>query len=63
MSIEIRQMLIKSHVVQRAADGADGAGGGAAADEAPAPDSPLSVHQWRAECRRLIGEEIGRAHV
>lgn len=54
MSIEIRQMLIKSQVVQRAADEA-----GADADPAPeaAPREP-ALRDWRAECRRLIVEVL-----
>jgi hypothetical protein len=52
MSIEIRQMLIKSQVVQRAeaADGAEVA-------SVPAP-APRRDHDWRAECRRLICEVL-----
>lgn len=48
MSIEIRQLLIKSQVVQRHADG---------------QRTPQTEHvrqederDWRAECRRLFGE-------
>lgn len=48
MSIEIRQLLIKSQVVQRQADEHSGAEGAAA----PADDE----QDWRAECRRLIVE-------
>jgi hypothetical protein len=48
MSIEIRQMLIKSQVVQRAVDGD-------AAAQAAEPQQQ-SQRDWRAECRRLIGE-------
>jgi len=50
MSIEIRQMLIKSQVVQRAADG----------DDTVEPDAPPQPgqHDWRAECRRLIAEVL-----
>ncbi len=53
MSIEIRQMLIKSQVVQRAAS--DGAG----TDPAPEaePREP-ALRDWRAECRRLIIEVL-----
>lgn len=50
MSIEIRQMLIKSQVVQRAADGDVAA--------APAEPQPQGQRDWRAECRRLIGEVL-----
>ena len=57
MSIEIRHMLIKSQVVQRAA--ADAADAGdlvhGAFDDAP-PQHP--VRDWRAECRRLIAEVL-----
>jgi len=55
MSIEIRQMLIKSQVVQcAAADGAD-----AGTDPAPEaePREP-ALRDWRAECRRLIIEVL-----
>ena len=53
MSIEIRQMLIKSQVVQ-CADGAD-----AGTDPAPEaePREP-ALRDWRAECRRLIIEVL-----
>jgi hypothetical protein len=50
MSIEIRQMSIKSQVVQRAADGD-------AAADADAPQQQ-GERDWRAECRRLIGEVL-----
>ena len=51
MSIEIRQMLIKSQVVQRAASDSDSA--------APAAEAqPAGLRDWRAECRRLIGEVL-----
>lgn len=51
MSIEIRQMLIKSQVVQRAVDGD--------ADDVHAEEpQPQSGRDWRAECRRLIGEVL-----
>ena len=48
MSIEIRQMLIKSQVVQRVGDN----------DAADAGGEPQELRQrdWRAECRRLINE-------
>lgn len=49
MSIEIRQMLIKSQVVQRAADSAGGAG-----TDTCAGSSPQAPADWQAECRRLI---------
>ncbi len=48
MSIEIRQLLIKSQVVQRQGD--DGGANKTGAERAePSGD-------WRAECRRLIAE-------
>ena len=52
MSIEIRQMLIKSQVVQRAASDAG-------TDPAPEaePREP-ALRDWRAECRRLIIEVL-----
>ncbi|GGE72530.1 DUF5908 family protein [Massilia psychrophila] len=52
MSIEIRQMLIKSQVVQRAADGAD------ANDVHAEEPQPQFGRDWRAECRRMIGEVL-----
>lgn len=54
MSIEIRQMLIKSQVVQRAAADAGDAIDGAYDEEPP----QHSVRDWRAECRRLIAEVL-----
>jgi hypothetical protein len=54
MSIEIRQMLIKSQVVQRAADGADGDADDVRAEE----PQPQCGGDWRAECRRMIGEVL-----
>lgn len=53
MSVEIRQMLIKSTVVQGASDGQDAPAEAASSDEA----QPLR-RDWRAECRRLIGEVL-----
>ena len=48
MSIEIRQLLIKSQVVQRHPDEQ----GGVDSAASPAADET----DWRAECRRLIVE-------
>jgi hypothetical protein len=51
MSIEIRNLSIKSSVVQRKADDDGGdEGGQCACDEQHVDDD------WRAECRRLIVE-------
>ena len=54
MSIEIRQMLIKSQVVQRAADDVYDAGGA----DADAPREERREQDRLAECRRLIGEVL-----
>lgn len=53
MSIEIRQMLIKSQVVQRAANESN-TSASADADAAPRP----ALRDWRAECRRLVIEVL-----
>jgi hypothetical protein len=50
MPIEIRQMLIKSQVVQRAADGSEAA--------QPFEPRQQGERDWRAECRRLIREVL-----
>lgn len=52
MSIEIKQMSIKSNVVQRKADDVGGCGERAStAESEPGED-------WRAECRRMIQEVL-----
>jgi hypothetical protein len=55
MSIEIRQLMIKSQVVQRQADERN--------PDAPAAEAVTDDTDWRAECRRLIAEMLDeRAH-
>jgi hypothetical protein len=50
MSIEIREMSIRSQVVQRQADGDAGA-------EAPADERQAALPaDWREQCRRLVLE-------
>lgn len=55
MSIEIRQMLIKSQVVQRAADESGTSAGASDGDDAALRPA---LRDWRAECRRLIVEVL-----
>lgn len=50
MSIEIRQMLIKSQVIQRAENGDDAVAAGQ-------PEEHVE-RDWRSECRRLISEVL-----
>ena len=48
MSIEIRHMSIKSHVIQRQAAGRE-------EDDVEPPEAPLPP-DWREQCRRLVLE-------